>query len=179
MVELITDRTQFHVDRLKALLAKGYLNFSASERSEWAGDAQKGAYNHTDLNRVESAVAELASDLMLNLETKTNWTKWDIPTQMEMNRYLGNVRKIRVALGGAVEGTSGVLGDFTLGTDTLGGSVARATTTEGDTILPPIPRTMSGLTYEDANNIERCLTVAHELIESAPRCGEVFCGEVN
>lgn len=173
MANFITDRTQSHVDRLKALRAKGYKNLSASEKSEWEGDAQKGAYNYTDLNRVESAVAEIAKTLGLDLRTKTNWTKWDIPTQSEMDRYLGNVRKIREALGGGSGIVGGILGSFTLGKDVLG-------TSKGDTsILPGLPDTMAGLTYEGANNIEKCLSMSMNISDSAPRSGEVFCGEVN
>lgn len=97
MIELITDRTQAHVDRLKRLREKGWLNLSASEKAEWYDIASKGAYNYTDLNRVESAVAEIAEALGITLSTKTNWTMWDYPTRNEMSRYLGNVGAIRDA----------------------------------------------------------------------------------
>jgi hypothetical protein len=30
----------------------------------------------------------------LNLTTKTDWTAWDIPKQSDMDRFLGNIRKI-------------------------------------------------------------------------------------
>lgn len=76
---------------------------TASEQSSWNGDAAKGAYNYTDLNRVETAVKELAGELGLSLTTKTNWTLWDIPTRSDMERYLGNVVAIRDACPGNVE----------------------------------------------------------------------------
>ena len=60
-----------------------------------ATSATKGAYNYSDLNRVELAVAELSDSLGLGLTTKTNWTMWDIPTATSMNRYLSNIRAIR------------------------------------------------------------------------------------
>ena len=58
----------------------------------------KGAYNYSDLNRVERAVAEISDRAGLGLVTKTNWSMWDIPTDTDMNRYLGNVNTIRLRL---------------------------------------------------------------------------------
>ena len=57
--------------------------------------ARKGAYNYSDLNRVELAVAEVSEELGLNLVTKTDWTAWDIPKRADMKRFLGNIEKIR------------------------------------------------------------------------------------
>ena len=76
---------------------------TASEQSAWCGEAAKGAYNYTDLNRVETAVAELAETLELALVTKTNWTLWDVPVVSDMERYLGNVVAIRDACPGETE----------------------------------------------------------------------------
>lgn len=87
---LITDRTQAHVDRLKALMRIGWQNMTDEEKVEYLGgneqlyDAnnqplfdsqneplystdsgiQRGAYNCTDLNRVEAAVAYIAAELV-------------------------------------------------------------------------------------------------------------------
>lgn len=58
--------------------------------------ATKGAYNYSDLNRVERAVAEINDIEDLGLVTKTDWTMWDVPTESEMNRFLGNVGVLRV-----------------------------------------------------------------------------------
>jgi hypothetical protein len=93
----VVDRTQEHVDLLKRLFAKDWFNLSTSEQEQWRNEAAKGAYNHTDLNRVEAAVARLAADLGLTLTTKTDWTLWDVPTQPEMVRYLNNVAAVRDA----------------------------------------------------------------------------------
>lgn len=57
--------------------------------------ATKGAYNYSDLNRVERAVEEIAELAGLSLVTKTNWTMWDIPTDADMTRYLNNIRTLR------------------------------------------------------------------------------------
>lgn len=61
-----------------------------------ATNATKGAYNYSDLNRVERAVAEISDKAGLGLVTKTNWTMWDIPTESEMSRYLGNLRTLQM-----------------------------------------------------------------------------------
>lgn len=60
--------------------------------------ATKGAYNYSDLNRVERAVAEISDLAGLNLVTKTDWSAWDIPTESDMTRYLGNIAQIRSRL---------------------------------------------------------------------------------
>jgi hypothetical protein len=59
--------------------------------------ATKGAYNYSDMNRVEKAVAEVAVLLGLNLETKTDWNMWDVPTEKDVTRYIENIRTIREA----------------------------------------------------------------------------------
>lgn len=60
-----------------------------------ATPATKGAYNYSDLNRVETAVSELSDLYGLGLTTKTNWSAYDIPTVQDMDRYLSNIRRIR------------------------------------------------------------------------------------
>ena len=97
MVELVIDRSQSHVNLLKSLRKKPWSSMSEDEQSAWYDEAAKGGYNYTDLNRVETAVAELAGQLGLTLTTKTNWTCWDRPVQSDMERYLGNVVAIRDA----------------------------------------------------------------------------------
>ena len=60
-----------------------------------ATEVTKGAYNYSDLNRVERAVAELSDAFNLGLYTRTDWGMWDIPTASQMNRYLGNIATLR------------------------------------------------------------------------------------
>ena len=62
----------------------------------------KGAYNYTDLNRVERAVKTLSDLLGLGLTTKTDWTALDKPRVADMNRYLENIRILRTTAGGMV-----------------------------------------------------------------------------
>ena len=60
-------------------------------------DTTKGAYNYSDLNRVERAATELSDLYGLALETKTDWTGWDVPQKSDMVRYITNIKKIRHA----------------------------------------------------------------------------------
>lgn len=155
MLELITDRTARDVARLQELNAKGYANMSDAERAEWS-KASKGAYNYTDLNRVENAVKYLADELnkagypVEILEIRT-WKAADAPTLSDMSRYLENVRRIREAF------------------------VTRSTT-------PRTPSTMVGLTYTGANAIEQILSdvelLLGNMISAYTHSGEVFGGEV-
>lgn len=68
-----------------------------------AQDTAKGQYNWNDLNRVEAATEEIAGLLLslgyhVGLEpTKKDWSRADFPTAAQMNRYLGNVKKVLAA----------------------------------------------------------------------------------
>lgn len=137
MTQLVTDRTEADVIQ---------------------GNA-KGVYNYTDLNRVESAVAELfelANGLGFNF-TSTVKTDWGIPgsfsqstwpTVSQMERYLDNVRDLADAF-----------------------SVSR--------IL--LPKTMEGLTYRSANVIEKILENVYTAIQGTTEnyrySGEIYAGE--
>lgn len=94
--------------------------------------ATKGAYNYSDLNRVERAVAEISEIANLGLVTKTNWAMWDVPTVYDMNRYVENIRVIRTR--------------YNINID--------------------VPTSMNNLTYETANNIEKIILAAYEMIAS-------------
>lgn len=154
MLNLITNRTARDVARLQELNAKGWANMNESERSEWS-KASKGAYNYTDLNRVENAVQYLAEELNkvgypVEILSVRTWQATDVPTLADMTRYLENVRRIREAF-------------FTLNT------------------TPRTPATMVGLTYSGANAIEQILTDVETLmgnmVSSYINSGEVFGGE--
>lgn len=64
-----------------------------------ATEATKGAYNYSDLNRVERAVAEISDIAGLGLTTKTDWTMWDVPNTNQMERYLSNIVAIKNRFG--------------------------------------------------------------------------------
>ena len=149
---LITDRTAADKERAKYLANLNYADMTEAERTEWLTDL-KGAYNASDLNRVESAVEYLAQVLRelpqeirnyaaekgvawdrffdvpyeptaYNPQVKKDWTQTAIQTPQDMERYLNNVVLLRNAL--------------TFDTDTL-------------------PASMEKLTIEGANAIERAL----------------------
>ena len=186
---LITDRTSADVTRLKNLLSKGWQNMTAEEQTEFLTAAMKGAYNYTDLNRVESAVAYIAAALIqapvdlqayaaslgvawdtaydvpydpddYSLTTKTNWADADIPLDADMTRYLANI----VTLRGAITA-----------------------------IYDELPDNMNNLDYVTANTIERVLIQIdavlsaeieriETMIEDAAAAwyysGEIYSGEV-
>lgn len=139
MIELVTDRTQHHVTRLKQLRLIGWNNMSENQKAEYRGYAAKGAYNYTDLNRVESAVAEISQILGLGLVTYVRWDPKYNPNRVtpgnifDPDRYLNNVVAIRDACAALT-----------------------------DEEFPPLPTSMDKLTYEGANNIERVLEIAYK-----------------
>ena len=59
-----------------------------------ATPATLGAYNYSDLNRVETVVEELSERWDLGLVTKTDWTMWDVPTEADMVRFKRNLDTI-------------------------------------------------------------------------------------
>lgn len=96
---LITDRTQFDVDYVLHLEAKGYFGMTDEEKAEWDASL-KGAYNYTDLNRVEAAVAYLCNRFpefgySMELPTHINWEREDIPTPDDFERYIANIATLR------------------------------------------------------------------------------------
>lgn len=119
---------------------------------------EKGVYGYDDLNRVESAVAEIAAvfpqlGISPGLVTKTDWglpgdfnaDSW--PVSSQMMRYLGNVARIQ-------------------------------------TIFPlsvRLPSSMNNLDWQGANNIEEVLQTAFERINAMTQSyrysGEIFAGE--
>lgn len=156
MLALVTDRTAGDVARLRELLAKPVNTWTATDRANFTA-VNKGAYNYTDLNRVENAVQTLANLLNANgyhveiQSVKTNWAESTIPTLSDFTRYLDNVRRIRAAF-------------YTLPT------------------TPQVPASMKGLTYDKANAIERILSdidvLLNNMIASYTYSGDIFGGEV-
>lgn len=166
MTELITDRSQADVDRVNALALKGWAKMTQAEREEWLAGL-KGAYNASDLNRVESAVATLAEQLVAlpdelkdyaagilvawdgffsppydsanytGISTKTDWARPDIPDEGEMARYLGNVALLQAAFSA----------DY-----------------------PSLPNGMKNLSFDGANAIERVLV----LLDGAIRAEQAY-----
>ena len=153
--ELITDRTQADVNRVRELALKGWANLTEGEKAEWNA-GMKGAYNATDLNRVGNAVTYVAGRLeeagyAPDIDPKIDWTIPDIPTKSQMETYLDNVRALRNAF------------------------------TVPDSV-PQVPADMEGLTYQEANDIERIILAVDALITNIINAyfysNEVYSGEV-
>lgn len=77
---LITDRTQADVNRALALSAKGWAAMTAAEREEFAA-GMKGAYNATDLNRVNAAMEYLDTRLKAMGYTGGYYQRVKVPHQ--------------------------------------------------------------------------------------------------
>lgn len=127
---LITDRTKADVDR----------------------GTEKGYYNYTDLNRVETATAETAVILNDNghpttLQPQKTWAKEDFWTETEITRYLDNVKYCKNQLG--------IPDDF------FG-----------------LPETMDGLTWQGANAIEKSLEKTVEFVAKIEE-QQIYAGTFN
>lgn len=140
--ELIFDRTASDASYARLMQSSAQLDL-------------KGAYNASDLNRVECNCAYLANYLtslgyICTIETKTNWTMTDIPWLVEhINRIRYNVIKIV------------------------------------DCFIqkPNAPKIIVDgyMDYQKANNLEQCLQLTYDfidaMIEETPLCDQYYCGE--
>lgn len=156
---LIINRTIEDVERWRMLRNKGYANMTASEKVEWLSRTMRGAYNHTDLNRVGSALNDLRDRLydagyipyVKDFAAKTDWNINDIPTAADLTAYLNAVSIIR-------------------------GAMARYSYT------PVVPANVGSLSYSEANDIEKILSdvdiLINNMIAARYYCGELFTGEV-
>ena len=93
------------VEAGSAVRYRGVMLTFGTERHPYApyaeilpNDTTKGAYNYSDLNRVERAVSELSDLYGLELETKTDWGVWDVPSRDDALRFITNVKKVRQAV---------------------------------------------------------------------------------
>lgn len=102
LLNLITDRTEADKAYWVKLRDKGWAAMTEAEKSAWRSPL-KGGYNYTDMNRVESAVQYLSRRMrelgyLVSPTTKTTWSMSDIPTRADMDRYFGNVARLRSLL---------------------------------------------------------------------------------
>lgn len=99
--ELIYDRTQADVTRVKGLTQKLIQGTAtAGETAEWLGRRMKGAWNNTDLNRIETWTAYLAQVLRQQgydapIKTGKVWQEQDIPFRADVDRIRGNVETLQ------------------------------------------------------------------------------------
>lgn len=167
---LVTDRGQADVDALKALVKKPLNQWTAAEAEAFNAAALRGAYNYTDLNRVNACMEDLVARLnglgyavpgyerakIQRAEENAAldpyvWDESDAPTESQMAAYLGNVAAVRQALSQAA-GT------------------------------PSTPESMANLTTSAANDIEKILADTDRLVMNIPKAwyfsGEVCAGEI-
>lgn len=156
MLDLIYDRTDADVSRVLDLtqkLASG--TATDDEKTEWFA-GMKGAYNASDLDRVDAAVAYIrdrmnSNGYAVNVIPYASWLTSDIPTKPKMQEYLGNVDKIRQSM---------ALPDST----------------------PETPETMEKLDYNKANDIEKILETVDRMLTNSLKflwySGELYAGEV-
>lgn len=155
-MNLIMDRTSTDVEHYLTLRNKGFANLTDKEKAEWFSH-MKGAYNYSDLNRVEEAVEYVTGRLReygyhpTVGEIKKTWKHDSIPTLADMNRYLANIKAIRSAF-------------------------STMTTT------PQAPTSMKNFTFKEANDIERILYDVDRLITNMISVwyfsGDLYSGEV-
>ncbi len=62
-IEMVTNRSSSDVVLVKSFIKKGFQNMTDEEKQTFLA-GMKGAYNYTDVNRVESAVSYLAERLV-------------------------------------------------------------------------------------------------------------------
>lgn len=134
-VELITDRTQAEVDAANAVNKIKREDMTADELAIY--NSGRGAYRHTDLNRVGQACAELYTlitgagyDVPNYTALRTDWARGERPTPEDMEVYLATINAIKGALNASQD----------------------------------IPASMRFLDYEGANNIEKMLLEVEDLL---------------
>lgn len=152
---LVTDRTAADVLRWKTLHDKGWEAMTPEEQAEWVG-GMKGAYNYTDMNRVERFVEALVArfsekGIRLSVTTKTDWTRTSWPTKNDMARYFDNVGKVRAAV------------------------VVNLNT-------PAVPTTVALFDYKKANDLEKILLAVSNWLDRVEQSqmysGDLYLGEV-
>ena len=155
-LNLITDRTQSDVSRYLYLKSKSFSDMTAEEQLEWLSDL-KGAYNFTDMNRVDGAVDYIVERLREvgsfteGIKTYRLWSREHLPTKKELEQYLENIRILRSQFAVAAS-------------------------------IPPVPSDMQMFTHKEANDIEKILFEVDWLITKIAQAwffsAEIYSGEV-
>ena len=149
---LITDRSPADVERYKELKEKNFDDMTADEQIEWMSNL-RGAYNFTDMNRVEAAIEHIIGRLskyyyFSDIDVREEWNMQSVPRAEDVARYLRKVRVVRNAF-----------------------ATLKST--------PDVPPTVS--TYQHANAIEQILVDVDTLITNMARnlcyVNDVYIGE--
>lgn len=154
MPTYVMDRTQSDVDLVLRLSALGYDNMSEAEKALWDAGL-KGAYNATDLNRVGNAlnyIKERLNAAGFNITWTAN-EEWSYAD-------IPSVAQMMAYIGYVTD---------------IRNALTMLTT-------PPVPDDMQGLTYVEANNIEKilydCDALISLMIQAYYYSGEIYSGEV-
>lgn len=155
-MQLITDRVQADVDRVSQLAARVSAGTAtAAELAEWQSDL-KGAYNASDLNRVGAAVAYVAGRL--------NGYGYTVTVNPKQDWTANDIP------------TAGQMATYIQDVAALRGAIAVMDST------PPTPDSASGLTWQEANYIEKILVDVDELLTRMAAAwfysGDLYAGEV-
>jgi len=94
-IPAIKNRSQSDIDRVKELLAKNWENMTELEKSEWLS-GMKGAFNISDMARIENNVQLLSDVLELGLITFVNNLP-EIPNSTYFTQLRANIATIRSA----------------------------------------------------------------------------------
>ena len=154
---LITDRTQADVARVEQIAANMKAGTaSEAELAEWNTASLKGSYNATDFNRVGAAMQAVAN--------RFNRLGYVVSVSPKVNWTETDVpNTAEIAL---------YLSDLAILREVF--AVMRTT--------PAVPADMDGLTYEEANNIEKILEDINFLLNGSAQAWyyseDVFSGEV-
>ena len=153
---LVTDRSPSDLELLRDLLSTPMSDWTEEQLAEFNLARSKGAYNYTDLNRVGNAVSYVAGRL-----TEAGYL---VPVSPKIDWTESDIPK--------ESDMQTYLADVETIRNTL--------TVLPDT--PEVPEDMAGLTYEEANDIERILLAVDALITNMINAyfysNEINCGEV-
>lgn len=104
-MNLVFDRTEQDVADAKAIikliLLNGWDSLSSSQKATYL-NGLKGAYNYTDLNRLENAISSVSQALntygyINKVNSKLDWGYAALPTTKDMARIKENIDNLRDA----------------------------------------------------------------------------------
>lgn len=155
---MITDRTAADVEAVQTLSQAIKAGTATTEQvQQYLSDTNKGAYNASDFNRVETAVAYLEAKLteygyqVPNIVQWT-WSRTTIPTVSNFATYVAKVEQIRSII--SVYATT------------------PATPVEG----------IAHFGVTEANDLEKILVDVEELLRKMEAawyyCGDLYCGDI-
>lgn len=155
LLNLITDRTQADVDLVAQLSAITWAGMSDAQKTSWQSSL-KGAYNASDLNRVGNAILYTAGRL--------EDAGYAVPVNPKIDWLESDIP------------TESSMARYLADVE----AIRSALTVPAS--VPGTPADMAGLTYEEANDIERILLAVDALITNMINAylysDEIVCGEV-